>query len=521
MDKNNVLVIGAGPTGMTLAIKLRQYNIPVTIIDKSKENRGGSKALTINPLSLLILKDLGVADSIIDRGHITRKMNVYYNNKRMSSINMDMIDTLFPFYVMLPQPETEKILSNHLEDHNWKINYRTELIDLVEHENYVTAYTKDKSGNISPKNYRYVVGCDGSRSSTREILNSHFKGHDYDMHFILADLKIEWNNSLNEGHYFIREEGFIIILPLGNGYHRIVSMKKGNMPDEKNISIDSINALVKRYRIGNLSASNMIWSSTSPLNNRLSDTFSSNNIFLAGDSCHSFSPLGGFGMNTGFGDAYNIAWKIYYSIAGICKNNILESYDVERRSIAKNLIKQTDLTTSLAGRLESHDKNIENNWFPKMSNRAFMRELALKSSGITQSYSEQIHNKPENKIQVNSILPFSLELIKITNKTTFGKHILILFLNQKKINDLRVKHLLESTNFSFIRKIIICNDNYIKTLNEIEIIVDNRETIVNKYSIDYGRIILVRPDMYIEKIVTLSEVESILIPYIKNNYTTH
>ncbi len=522
MNHNEVLIVGAGPTGMLLALLLSRYKVNFRIIDKRERRDSNSKALTINPLSLTILNELGLAKTIINKGHETKKLNIYLNNKRIFNVNMSYLDNATPYFLMLPQPETEQILCDALIDNYCEIEYGTRLNNFVENDGYVSVETVDKNNIISIKKYKYVVGCDGSHSATRKLLKHDFIGHDYDMHFVLADLKIRWNGELDQGHYFTNEKGFMIILPLGNGYHRIVANRGGNNVNDSCPNLDIFKLLINEYNIIDLTISDLVWSSSSPFYNRLADKFSSNRVYLAGDACHSFSPLGGFGMNTGFGDAFNLAWKLYYCLKNISNHAILDTYGSERRMIAMRLIQQTDLSTSLIARLDRHSINEELKWLPLMSNRKHIKNTMYSGSGLSQHYNSVNDFIFKNVLRVNYLLPFIYDIntLSASDDTLSGKHSLIFFLSKEILctNILDKTIGLFKSYRKYLQLIIItdCITNIIDS--DVQVIVDKSRSIEKKYKVINGSTILLRPDLYVEYLTIGHHFLDLMSNYLNKKY---
>jgi len=521
-NNNEVLIVGAGPTGMLLALLLERYNVSFRIIDKRISSASGSKALTINPLSLIILNNLGLDKSVIRKGHETNKLNIYLDNKKIFNVNMSRLDSASPYYLMLPQPETEQVLCDALIDNDYEIEYGTCLNDLVGNDEYVSVETVDKNKITSIDNYKYVVGCDGSHSVTRRILNHDFIGHDYDMHFVLADLKIKWNKPLDQGHYFTTEKGFIIILPLGGGYHRIVANKHGKHVSESCPDIDTFKYLIDEYNIADLTISDLIWSSSSPFYNRLAEKYASNRVYLAGDACHSFSPLGGFGMNTGFGDVFNLAWKLYYCLKSVSKHDILDSYETERRMIALRLIQQTDLSTSLIARLDRHSIDDELKWLPLMSNRKHIQNTMYSGSGLSQHYNKANELIFKNELKVNCLLPFihDINTLSETGGAFSGKHSSIFFLTKEVLyTDILGKITSLFKSYRRYMQLIIITDFVTDNIDaDIQVIVDESRSIETKYNVTNGSTILLRPDLYVEYLTLGHHCLDSLSNYINKKY---
>lgn len=396
----HVLIVGGGPTGMTLALQLQRYGIPFRLIDKRLPEPSGSKALSLNPASLALLADLGVAEALIERGQRAEVINLHYANRPLTRIRFAQLPSPYRFFLMLPQPDTEAVLLQRLQQLGQHVERGVELCHLQSQADGSVHVELAEQGVRSRQRFSHVVGCDGGLSQVRQEMGAQFSGHDYDMHFILADLKVRWDGPLEQGHYFITEQGFAILLPLQAGYHRLVIKVNQRCTPGYKPSLAELQAYLQRYGLGAIELSEPIWLSSAPFYNRRASVLRQGNVFLAGDAAHLFSPIGGFGMNTGIADAFNLGWKLAYSLRGAGNAALLESYVSERDTVIERLLAKTDLSTSLIARLDRHSATDEAHYLPQMANRGFIRQLAIETAGLALRYGEG------NAIaEVGSLLP--------------------------------------------------------------------------------------------------------------------
>lgn len=392
MNKS-VLIVGAGPTGMVVALQLHRYGVPFRIIEQRTDKCSASKALSVNPASLVMLEDLGVIDELLVKGKKNRLVNLIYNDRQMCQMNFDDIEVNHPYFLMLPQPDTEAVLENKLTSLGYEIERGISLTSFSKQEDEVVVRLTDESGNTEEKTFSYLVGCDGAKSQTREGLGLPFSGYDYDMHFILADVKVEWDRDITQSYYYVKDNGFLIVLPLIEGYHRIVIKVDGGFAEGYQPVLDEFKSHIANLGASSLKISDPIWMSAAPFYNRATSTFQEDNIFIAGDAAHLFSPIGGFGMNTGIGDAFNLGWKLGYSIAGNGSLQLLETYSDERHWNADQLLKQTDLSTSMIARLDRHSHEDERKFLPKPENAPFVKEFTAASAGYRLNYNRSGNNE--------------------------------------------------------------------------------------------------------------------------------
>ncbi len=390
-----VLIVGAGPVGLLLACNLMKAGISVVIIDKNKQCSTQSKALTINSASLKILRSMGLEKRFIAKGKTVKDITVYWNNKRLMHIDYGRLPSIDKSILSLPQPETESLLCKYLEELGGSVLRETELVNALNNESSVSV----EFSNGTKNEFAYVIGCDGGSSTVRKLAGQTFEGHNYGIQFLLIDAKIQWDGLVNEVHYFVKENGFIIIIPLANDCHRIVIKEDNNCSKSKpNIRTqEEYQELLDAYGPGGIIIKQIDWKSSAPFYNRIISRFQNNRFFLAGDSCHLFSPIGGMGMNTGFQDAFNLGWKLAGVINKKLNSSILGTYHTERNKIANELLVSTDVTTSLITGTNDN-KAYERDWLPIMSNRNRMRSLLpMGFSGLSQRYDNNLINTGNNQ----------------------------------------------------------------------------------------------------------------------------
>lgn len=526
-NETTVLIVGAGPTGMVLALQLIRYGVSVRLIEKKQIRSMGSKALSINPLTLHILNDLDVADSIVAQGHKTQRLNVVFENKRLVGIDFSKLAQRYPYFIMLPQPETEKVLERKLETCGCRVEYGNALTRVTLSDEAVTAETTCATGRYEVRKYDYVVGCDGARSTVRAGLGFQFTGHDYGMHFILADVRIDWPGSHDEVFYFINSTAFFILVPLPRGYHRVVVKVDGPIhAQEEKPRLDDIQRIIRTCGIQDLLIRDPIWISRAPFYNRIATSNQLDRIFLAGDAFHLFSPIGGFGMNTGIGDAFNLGWKLGYVINGWADVNLLTSYPAERMLVAQRLLEITDKSTSLMARLNRHSAADEAQYLPRMANRKVLRRLIYTSSGMAQTYQPIQPVDAGVQVLAGCILPFIDDLIRMNKEMVVGhgKHMLVYFesTDRSQANQLVAKFsAIARQHASRLAVMVIAPTAENVLWNNIGYIQDDGNRLREKHRLSPNAAILVRPDFYVERISSANRDHKELIEYFLKRYAAH
>ncbi|WP_281559340.1 FAD-dependent monooxygenase [Thalassomonas sp. RHCl1] len=481
--EQEVLIVGGGPTGMITALQLHRFGIPFRIIEVRTEKCSGSKALSVNPAALDMLADLGITESLLPQGQKNQIVNLMYNDKRMFKLDFNRISATHPYFLMLPQPVTEAAIENRLNELGYEIERGTELVSLEQNEHGAQATCKGVNGEDT-RQYRYIVGCDGANSKTRQQVGLPFDGYNYDLHFILADVKVKWDRDLTQSYYYIKEQGFIIVLPLMEGYHRIVIKADGKIPDNYQPGLEDFQAAIAALDV-DIEISEPTWMSAAPFYNRATSTFRRGNVFVAGDAAHLFSPIGGFGMNTGIGDAFNLGWKLGYVMSGAGSDALLDSYAQERHWNAEQLLKLTDLNTSMIAGLDRHGEQDEAKFLPKVANRDFIKAFPQISAGYKLNYAKQAPD-PQEKYHVGGLL-LSSQFLPFANEFPLGngKHSLIVSSEIPAEQLAELEGIMQSAFGDFFR---------------INTIWDPQA-----YMLDAGQFILVRPDNVIEYVGTTKD----------------
>lgn len=350
MDNSNlqteVVINGAGPTGLSLAAQLMRYNISFIILEKKEQTTPLSKAVVVQARTLEIFNDIGLAGKAIGEGRMTTALNAFYKGKQ--KVNVDLAGlgnglSAFPFALSLEQSKTEKLLVDYIEEHGGKINWKCELLHLDQETDSVTVYYKDGDGKEQVINANYLVGCDGAGSLVRHQLGLSFEGDTVPKIFYVTDVILS-SPVINKDELFIFliPKGFVLFFPMeGEGHYRVIGIIPGET-DDKNITFEAMESFVKEQIVTPVDFKTVKWFSTYKVHSRKANSFMKGRCFIAGDAGHIHTPAGGQGMNTGIQDAYNLAWKIAYTIKFNANETVLNSYNTERTANAKRLLETTD-----------------------------------------------------------------------------------------------------------------------------------------------------------------------------------
>ena len=344
-SNTDVLIIGAGPTGLMMACQLARHNINFRIIDKTEDHTSQSRALVIQARSVEILDQMGLAGKAIQQGKITKAIGAFFNGRKLLRITVNSMGeglTKFPYLLMLEQSHTESIMVEFLREHNHHVDRRTELKDFSQNKDCVSAVLKLPDGSEETVTARYMVGADGAHSIVRELLKIPFGGKTYEQSLFVLDCKAEVDIAEDEMYLAFSDKTFGGFFPLTNGRWRLL----GNLPKElegkKEITFEDVEKwYVKRSRV-NVKLYDPQWISAYRAHHRYATTFRKDRCFLTGDAAHIHSPVGAQGMNTGLQDAYNLAWKLALVIKKKATDFLLDTYTEERITIARKLVQSTD-----------------------------------------------------------------------------------------------------------------------------------------------------------------------------------
>jgi 2-polyprenyl-6-methoxyphenol hydroxylase-like FAD-dependent oxidoreductase len=372
MDKQTqVVIVGAGPTGLSMAAQLLRYDIDFLIIEKNEKTTHLSKALVVQARTLEIFQELGLAEKAINEGQITTALNLFYKGKQRAAINIAGLGeglSPFPYALSLEQSKTEKLLVDHLSANGKKIQWKAEFTHFEQNENGVTVYYKDSAGQEQIIKATYLIGCDGAGSLIRHQLGLSFEGDTVPKIFYVADVKL--NSSVinkNELIMFMIKKGFILFFPMeGKGHYRIV----GILPETENIDegfkFNDIENFIKEQINVPVDFEEVRWFSSYKVHSRKANSFENGRCYIAGDAAHIHTPAGGQGMNTGIQDAYNLAWKIAYTIRGEVNTNVLKTYGIERMENAKHLLQTTDRMFDIMAGTNAFWNFIRLSFFPRI-----------------------------------------------------------------------------------------------------------------------------------------------------------
>jgi 2-polyprenyl-6-methoxyphenol hydroxylase-like FAD-dependent oxidoreductase len=353
MTDRLVLIVGAGPTGLVLALWLTRLGVRVRIIDKTAEPGTTSRAVAVQARTLELYRQVGLADAVVAAGVKVAGANLWVRGARAARLPLGHLGeglSPFPFVLTYPQDAHERLLIDRLSALGVTVERRTELVRFDQHPESVRAVLKRPDGSEETCEAAYLAGCDGAHSTVREALATGFPGGTYSGLFYVADVDAAGPAADGEIHVDLEEADFLAVFPLqGTGRLRLIGPIRWE-PDREHreLTFDDIS----QRAIGNLklTIARVNWFSTYRVHHRVAARFRAGRAFLLGDAAHVHSPVGGQGMNTGIGDAVNLAWKLAAVVKDGAQGSLLATYEPERIGFARRLVATTDRVFTLVTR---------------------------------------------------------------------------------------------------------------------------------------------------------------------------
>jgi 2-polyprenyl-6-methoxyphenol hydroxylase-like FAD-dependent oxidoreductase len=342
-----VLVVGAGPTGLVLAYWLTKLGVAVRIVDKADAPGRTSRAIAVAARSLEFYRQVGLDEAVVERGLPMSAFNLWVAGQRQAHVEFGSAAiglSPFPYVLSFAQDEHERLLCERLEALGVRVERSTELVGFEPAGHRVVARLRRPDGTVESCEAEYLAGCDGARSLVRSVLDIGFPGGTYEHLFYVADVEAAGPQINDEGHVSLGSDGdFVVCLALrGNGRARLVGTIRDDVKPQAVEKLEWKDVNQKVIGQTGLSVSRVNWFSTYRVHHRVASSFRVGRIFLLGDAGHIHSPVGGQGMNTGIGDAVNLAWKLADVLAGRAPDRLLTSYDEERVPFAQRLVQTTD-----------------------------------------------------------------------------------------------------------------------------------------------------------------------------------
>ncbi|MEZ5286650.1 MAG: FAD-dependent monooxygenase [Vicinamibacterales bacterium] len=381
-NETAVLVVGGGPTGLTLACVLASRGVPSVVVDREPAGVNTSRAAAVHARTLEVLEEIGLTPRMQAAGHVVPRFVIRDHDRVVATIAFDRLPTRYPYVLMVPQSTTEALLARRLTELGGTLVRPAALKALSQDATGVTASVACGDGTAHTIRAQYVVGADGMHSTVREEAGIGFTGGAYEQSFILADVRLRWSLPDDEVMGYFSPEGLVIVAPLPEGRHRIVATVD-DAPEHP--TKEDVQALMadRGPAADPARIDEVVWSSRFRVQHRVADRYRAGRVLLAGDAAHVHSPAGGQGMNTGIQDAVALGHLLAAVTSGEAAESRLDLYERTRRPVAERVVAFTDRMTRMAT-IRSRGGRVMRNAAIGLAGRvpAVPRRLATELAGL-------------------------------------------------------------------------------------------------------------------------------------------
>jgi 4,5-epoxidase len=510
----DVLIVGAGPTGLTLACLCRRLGMQIRIIDKNAGPSTTSKAIGLQYRISEVLATMGIVDRFLAKGGSPTPVNIYHGDKKLVTFHFDLPrhesgkNAFVPKPILIPQSETESILGKLLVERGGKVEWGKEFVEFSQDSSSVLSMVHSADGTGEEIQSHWLVSCEGSHSVIRKQAGFTFEGKSYPLSFALADVEADWTLNHNENHVWMHQDGSFAALPLPEAKNtwRLFFEVSENESLTKTLTLSVIKHLViLRSGLLSVNLKNPRWISEFKINCRMVNHYRNNRVFIAGDAAHIHSPTGGQGITTGIQDATNLAWKLGCVLNG-APESLLDTYEEERLPKAKEVLEETDRTTTVFFAPQLWMKLLRDMLIlPLLRMKYLQRRMFGKLSQLHVSYRGNALSCDEFRSSLwqrrprkaGDRAPDVLFKFSQSNKKTTLFQLLsgvrpIIFVG--RVSDELIQELipvLHTTNFDFF--LVVANDDYFSN-PMITCLVDIYGDFFDLYGLDKDFLCLIRPD---------------------------
>lgn len=352
----SVLIVGAGPTGLTAALELARFGIPVRIVDKQAAPSTTSRALAVQARTLELFQQRGLSDKMLAVGNRAQAASLYGRGKLLGKIDLSRVPGRHNYVLLISQAQTEQLLTEQLQQQGVRIERGVELESVsppAPTDQTVRVALRHADDTLETMEAAYVISAEGAHSTIRHALGLPFEGSSLKPSYALADLYIDGAVPDDELSIFISDRGFLAIFPLGEGHFRLIAIE----PGDESASTSAVSAtgpsLAELQQLYDANAviparlHDIVWSSHFRINSRMLKTFRQGRFFFGGDAAHIHSPAGGQGMNTGIQDMIDLGWKLALVLQGKAVPALLDTYQEDRLPVIRRIVSRTEAATDV------------------------------------------------------------------------------------------------------------------------------------------------------------------------------
>jgi 3-(3-hydroxy-phenyl)propionate hydroxylase len=376
---STVLIVGAGPTGLTLALSLATAGVPVRLIDIKAAPATTSRAIGIQARTLELLDLFGLGETFVSLGLRAHAGNIYAKSRKLVHLDLTRLQTRYPFILLLEQTETERLLTEALLRQGVRVERGVELLSFEQDDDGINVQFRQCGAEPLAGRYSYMVGCDGAHSITRHGLGVGFSGKTLRQKFMLADLDVRWNFPDDQFHIFTSPKGLVAIFPMRSGHRLIAETSEEPTASSNGPTLSQLEEVAAQRITLEMTFSNLRWSSFFQVNSRLATRLRDGRVFLAGDAAHIHSPAGAQGMNTGMQDALNLAWKLAFVLRGDAASALLDTYQTERYPVEQGVLRKTEILTRMVSLRAPPLRHARNVIVPPLARTRLVQSVAGKT----------------------------------------------------------------------------------------------------------------------------------------------
>jgi 2-polyprenyl-6-methoxyphenol hydroxylase-like FAD-dependent oxidoreductase len=347
-----VLIVGAGPTGMTAALELSRLQIPIRIIEKMPEPATTSRAVGVQARTLELFEQRGLVEGMLAKGNRGLAGSIYGEGKRIFRLDFSQNGSHYDYMLFISQAETEAILRAALDDQQVTIERDIEFVALSqsEHDDSVRAILKHRDGSLEEVSCEYLIDSEGAHSISRTTFNLQFEGKTREESYALGDLYVNGDLPATDFHIFSSQFGFMGLFPMGERRFRLIASNPLSKPNKDTAPlIEELQQIYDQRSHIPARFHDMSWSSWFRINSRMVSRLHVGRVFLGGDSAHIHSPAGAQGMNTGIQDMINLAWKLAFVLKRQADPKLLDTYSDDRIPVIRNVLTKTEGLTDVIG----------------------------------------------------------------------------------------------------------------------------------------------------------------------------
>ncbi len=361
-----VIVIGAGPVGLTLAGELLRHGTSCRIFDKSKEISRLSKAVGIHVRTLEILESMGAVEEFLVNGVKVNSIRVYANGEKILEADLKELRSPFTYLLDLPQSKTEELLESHLNSLGGKVERGVQCTGFEEKDDGVRVEIRHPDGREEIIWGCFLAGCDGENSMVRQGQGITLERVGEEKLYLVSDVVLSWQHNEDKWHLFCHNNGVLLFLPLGNRLWRVVaSVRPEDQPEE---TPEYLWRLIEERGGHKSTHFEPQWLNLCRIQHEKAKSYSQGRVFLAGDAAHHYNLEGNQGMNTGIQDAFNLAWKLALACQGKILPGLLESYHAERKPVGEEVSRMTGLLAKVVNLKNPFSAGLRNRLVPLLAN---------------------------------------------------------------------------------------------------------------------------------------------------------